>query len=251
MKKCYRIKNWADHFENNRTRTMRVMQWIPVPNKHDGDGYTELVDHENGAAHLGAWLAILQVASKCGQRGTLLRDNGTPHTPRTISRQTRLPESIIEDALARLCSDDIEWLEVVDYKDDAGTPHKSAPSAHVTDEEEKGMERKGMEGKQQHAEGVPKKPSQKELYLAYQNDKALVWSWLLSSCEQLNEKNFSLETFIRIEQCFKYAPAWLAVQKIADAMTTAIIDNPRRVSGYVRSIWADIDLQEGKKGGSK
>jgi hypothetical protein len=34
----------------------------------DGDGYTELVDHDDGAAHLGAWCAIVQIASKCDPR---------------------------------------------------------------------------------------------------------------------------------------------------------------------------------------
>ncbi len=34
------IRNWSENFENNRTRDLKEMKWIPVPNKHDGDGYT-------------------------------------------------------------------------------------------------------------------------------------------------------------------------------------------------------------------
>ena len=141
MSKLYRIKNW-ENFENNRTRKMKQMMWIPVPNKHDGDGYTELVDRKNGAAMLGAWLAILQVASKCEKRGTLLRDNGTPHAPKSIARLTRLDESTIGEAITLLCCDEVGWLEVVDAQRVAVECAKGAPIAHPTDEEEKGIEEK-------------------------------------------------------------------------------------------------------------
>ena len=149
MSELYRIKNW-DSFENNRTRKMKQMLWIPVPNKHDGDGYTELVDREDGAAMLGAWLAILQVASKCSVRGTLLRDNGNPHSPKTISRLTRLKEDVISQALELLLSDEIGWLEVVDTAVLAGGRALTSPIARPTDEEEKEEnrieEKEGVEG---------------------------------------------------------------------------------------------------------
>lgn len=153
--KLYQIKGWDEHFENNRTRNMKNMQWIPVANKHDGDGYTELVDRDNGAEMLGAWLAILQVASKCGERGTLMRDNGTPHTPKTISRLTRLKEGVICKALTLLCSPEIDWLQVVDSQRSAGGCGEVAPIAHPTDEEGKGRkEEKGREEKVKEASQI-------------------------------------------------------------------------------------------------
>ncbi len=60
-----RICDWDTLYENNRTRGYKKLNWVPIPNRMDGDGYTELVDHPNGAAHLGAWIAIVQVASRC------------------------------------------------------------------------------------------------------------------------------------------------------------------------------------------
>ena len=60
-----RVKDWNLLFENNRTRGLKHLDWVPMPNKMDSDGYTELVDHPNGAAHLGAWFAIVQIASRC------------------------------------------------------------------------------------------------------------------------------------------------------------------------------------------
>jgi hypothetical protein len=111
--KVYRVKGWRDYFENNRTRTMDVMRWVPIPNKHDGDGYTEMVDGPDGAAIYGAWVALVQVASKCHPRGTLLRDNKTPHTPESIARVTRLPVKSIEKVIQKAASGSVGWLEVV------------------------------------------------------------------------------------------------------------------------------------------
>jgi hypothetical protein len=33
----YRIRNWSELYENNRTRQLVDMQWVPIPNKHDGN----------------------------------------------------------------------------------------------------------------------------------------------------------------------------------------------------------------------
>ncbi len=107
----YRIKDWIKNYENNRTRDLKEMQFVLFPNRMDGDGYTSLLDHPNGAAHLGAWCALVQVASKCTPRGTLIRSNGRPHTPETLSRITRIPATIFEEVLSRLAGEEIGWIE--------------------------------------------------------------------------------------------------------------------------------------------
>lgn len=113
----YRIKDWGKNYENNRTRDLKKMEFVLIPNRMDGDGYTALVDHPEGAAHFGAWLAIAQVASRCEPRGTLIRSNGKPHTPDSLSRITRLPAALFQAALERLSGEEIGWLE--------GIPHQS------------------------------------------------------------------------------------------------------------------------------
>lgn len=113
----YRIKDWEKNFENHKTRILKNLAWVPFPNKHDGDGYTELIgDHPNGVAHYGVWCALVQVASKCSPRGTLLRDENRPHTADTLSRMTRIPPQIITEALERL-SGTVKWMEVVTEKE--------------------------------------------------------------------------------------------------------------------------------------
>lgn len=105
-----RVRNWDALYENNRTRILKRMEWVPIPNSLAGDGYTELVDHPNAAAHLGAWLAIVQVASLCKPRGVLLRSNGQPHDAASLARITRLPVDVFYEVLPRLLS--IGWLEL-------------------------------------------------------------------------------------------------------------------------------------------
>lgn len=142
------------------------MAWIPVPNSHDGDGYTTLVDRENGAAFLGAWLAILQVASKCDPRGTLLRDSRTfmregaegstvprkPHDAASISRMTRLPVEIIQQTLD-VCVKECNWLQISGSQEAAEIPHPPAEIPHPS--AKKGMEGNGRERTEGNGRAVP------------------------------------------------------------------------------------------------
>ena len=91
----WRIKDWGKHFEKNRTRELRSMLWVPVPTKMDGDGYTELLDHPNGAAHYGAWIACVHVAAKSQVRGTLMRDRCEAHNFESLARITRVPKVVL------------------------------------------------------------------------------------------------------------------------------------------------------------
>lgn len=144
----YRIVSWNDNFENNRTRELVKMRWVPVPNAFDGDSYTVFVDHKDGAAYLGAWLAIVQVASKCDTRGTLVRHNGKPHTSATLSRMTRLPEKLFDKVIDRLCSEDVGWLEIIGTHGDTEIPHVPAtiPQEPAQKEGRKGIEKKEVYG---------------------------------------------------------------------------------------------------------
>lgn len=148
-----RVRDWAEKFENNRTKEIKDLKWVPTPNKHDGDGYTELVEHENGAAHFGCWNAIVQVASKCEPRGTLLRDTGKPHDSASLARMTRLPEPMLREAIERLIV--IGWLEseVVGTQGVESIPAMTPQDgAAITQEPAlNGMEWNGMEEKEHSA----------------------------------------------------------------------------------------------------
>ncbi len=122
-----RVKNWAQHFENNRTRELQTMRWLPLPVKQDGDGYTELLDHENGAAHYGAWVAILCVAAKSQARGILMRDAARAHDCASLARVTRIARATLDEAIERLIS--VGWLERVDIAEKELTTASQEPAS--------------------------------------------------------------------------------------------------------------------------
>jgi len=152
--KVYSIKNWATLYENNRTRELKRLDWVPVPNNHDGEGYTLILAQQDGPALFGAWMAILQVASRCGKRGTLLRDTGKPHDAISLARLTRFPEDLMSRALNFFAGEDMQWLEVSDPEGDSPSsaspcdiPAPSCENVASPCPVRKGMEWKGTEEK--------------------------------------------------------------------------------------------------------
>jgi hypothetical protein len=106
----YRIKDWSQHFENSRSRVVENLRWVSVPNRHDGEGYSIVMEQENAAELFAAWVLIIQVASKCRVRGTLTRDDGTPLTARALSLKTKAPERWFINALDFFTHNTL-WLE--------------------------------------------------------------------------------------------------------------------------------------------
>ena len=182
MGTCIEIVDWDIHYENYRTRELKKMAWVPMPNRHDGDGYTRLMDHPNGAAHFGAWCALVEVASRCESaidtgngtgryrdsgkydnskhphgRGLLMRKNGEPHDAISLERMTRVPVSIWDEVLERLVT--IGWIRYCeisvlatdevpthyrDGTDDIGSkPWHDAGEHRMNGTEMNGNERKG------------------------------------------------------------------------------------------------------------
>jgi len=154
----YRIKDWAEQYENNRSRELKKLDWFAMPNKQDGDGYTYLVELENGAAIFGAWCACAQIASRCDPRGTLLRDNKKPHDAQSLARMSRLPAGIIQAMLEVCLSEEVNWLETIDNIEVIDLPAPAGEIPAPSREIPAGgcLEGKGREGK----EGEGKKGSE-------------------------------------------------------------------------------------------
>lgn len=143
----YRVRDWNEHFENNRSRELKHLDWVPMPNRMDGDGYTELLDHAEGPAHFGCWCALVEIASRCEIRGTLSRDGAGPHNAASLARISRMPRQLWETVLKRL-TDEIRWLEVIEETATSEIPHPPATIPHPPAEKclWNGTERKGTEG---------------------------------------------------------------------------------------------------------
>lgn len=143
------VRDWITKYENNRSKALKRLDWVPIPNRMDGKGYFELLDHPNGASHFGAWIAIVEIASRCQTRGTLSED-GQGFSPTDLFRMSRIPSVIFEEVLPRLL--EIGWLEKevqLNQQPDkiqqggAGIQHLSADNRPLKGREGKGTEANG------------------------------------------------------------------------------------------------------------
>ena len=105
----YRVREWAALYETATTRKRKQLGWVLVPNRHDSLGYNQLISRPDGLEMFAAWVLILQVASRCAERGLLVSDTGKPYTAADISAKTRAPKDKIDAALGVLV--EIGWLE--------------------------------------------------------------------------------------------------------------------------------------------
>jgi len=144
--KTYRIAGWDELYENSNSRKIKDLKFVPVRNKHDGEGYNKIVKHADGIAIFTGWILILQVASKCEPRGTLIKDNGKAHDSESLSDKTRVKPEIFDKAIPVLL--EIEWLEMTVSQD---TENKevieiSQDSGKISQQGGKVSENSGVEG---------------------------------------------------------------------------------------------------------
>jgi hypothetical protein len=109
MSTTYRVRDWALLFETAETRKLKHLTWVPIPTKHDGKGYRRLM--KAGPLNYAAWLLIVQVASKCPQRG-LLADQDGPLEVQDLAIKTDFPAKAFAAAIPHLL--EIGWLEALD-----------------------------------------------------------------------------------------------------------------------------------------
>lgn len=173
--KLYRIKDWAAHFENNRTKELKTLTWVPFSNKHDGDGYTALMTHKNGEGLFGAFVAIVQVASKCDPRGTLLRGPAMPHNAASLARMTRFSEKTIQQCLDVCSGAEIGWIicEITNENRNLACP-RDVPACKCGGVAEECLEGKGREGKGTEGEEPAPPPfySEARIILHWLNEKS-------------------------------------------------------------------------------
>ncbi len=147
----YRIKNWAKHFENSKSRQIDSLSWVPVPNKHDGEGFRTIITESDGLVLYGCWHLILQVASKCHPRGTLVREDGTPHTAKSIAIKTGCGNPAAIQRTLDFCSSlEVGWIELLTKE---VTPKCPSSDTQVTPPCPR-TEGNGTEGNGTHTEGA-------------------------------------------------------------------------------------------------
>ena len=144
--KLYKIRNWNALFENNRSRTVTKLSWVSIPNRHDGENFTNIVQNEDGAMIFSGFILMVEVASKCNPRGTLIKADGTPHTPPSLSLKTRAPEKWFASAINFL-EKYTDWLEVQELPNTLSGNCQEPVTALSADCNERRERREGKEGK--------------------------------------------------------------------------------------------------------
>lgn len=123
----YRIVEWDHHYEvsqSKRAERPEKLAWVAIPNKHDGKGFRRVARQTDAADLFAAWVLILEVASKCAPRGTLIDSDGHLNAM-DLADKTGFPERIFQRAFHFFTDSEngVRWLEIV-----AGTETKPAPS---------------------------------------------------------------------------------------------------------------------------
>jgi len=209
--KAYRVKGWAAIYENNRSRTVKELRWVPVPNKFDGEGFKRVMQHDRASDIFAGFILLLQVASRCQPRGTLIRD-GRPHDASSLALKTGGRREWFEIALEVLSAPEIGWLEVFEVPDNqviARDCHRPVsqpaadchrPVSQVTMNGREGMEGDGM---------PPAKLSEAEIV---KYDGALKRAKIeLQKLGSLNDHDKGSKNYKRIGELRVYIPKLLKI----------------------------------------
>lgn len=152
----YEIKNWDRIFENAESRKCKKLNWVPIPNKWDGLGFSRLRKHKNFVVAFAGWSLITQIASKMPQRGILVTADGWELSPVDMADLTGCPEDVFSKALEVLCAPEIGWIIRKDSEnlperpdapeDNPDTSGQTPGTSGQTPVEQKGTEQKEKKG---------------------------------------------------------------------------------------------------------
>lgn len=110
----YQIKDWDQHYENNKSRERPRLSWCAIPNKQDGLGYKRLLAMKDGEAAYGCFVATVLAASKARTRNGWLTDdgsqNGVPWDAKAISLKTGFSVKTASNMLQYCTMREIGWI---------------------------------------------------------------------------------------------------------------------------------------------
>jgi hypothetical protein len=109
----YKIAKWSTLYENNESRKLKKLQWVPIPTGMDSSGYQALLDHfgDRAPALYGTWIGLVTIAANCHDRGILRNSRGIPLTISHLSRMTGFDAGLFSELFAWASSPEVGWLE--------------------------------------------------------------------------------------------------------------------------------------------
>lgn len=189
----YKIRDWEKLFETCETKKLVHLRWVPIPNKHDGKSFRRIASMENSSDIFTAWMLILQIASKCSPRGTLI-DGNIPIDTEDMSIMTGFPEKIFKEALKVLSNGKIDWIEAVNPGESPGTPGESAAEGRKEGNRIEGKELGNLEGFSTFWEIYPKsvdKDACKKVWRSLKLDAQTIEKIILSVKVKLKDKEWT------------------------------------------------------------
>ena len=155
----FTIANWESQFENAQSRKLKALAWVPIPNGHDSLAYCRLIKRKDGPEIFTAWILMVQLASRCAERGVLASSDGRPYAADDMAVKSRAPERLFTKALPELIR--MGWIESDGELAESATPLAEFPTPPadggrlVAANRREGKEQKGKE--MPAPEPVPKK----------------------------------------------------------------------------------------------
>lgn len=128
------VIGWRDIFEVGRTRSIDHQIACLIPNKQNGEGYTQLLDMENGEAMYGAFCAMILLLSKQpadSRNGWLTEDGlpkGIPYDADILAEGIKFSANTVTQMLTAVVKD-IGWL--VDHSSKAKAELVKYPGKRV------------------------------------------------------------------------------------------------------------------------
>lgn len=122
MDQVYVIRRWDEGgFVKSGQNSRGSIPWVALPTKHDGKGFLRLSIVDPDGSVYGIWALTAAVAAKLTKNQNIppgvLADEDGPLSVEDIALKIRRTVASVRNAFNVLCSDDIRWLELVDYND--------------------------------------------------------------------------------------------------------------------------------------
>lgn len=112
------IKNWNEHYENFKSRSIDKLGWVPIPNDISGVKICRIMTEPDGLAAFGLFILLVEIASRSAKprEGWLTdngREDGNPMTIDELSFMLRRDASELSKLIQVLTNQRIGW--VVDH----------------------------------------------------------------------------------------------------------------------------------------
>lgn len=105
-----KIRDWDTHFERDRTKQWKHLEWVPIPNKQ-GSGFRKIMKQPNGLEIFSCWIVLVEVASTCTPRGDLSKYNLDDLSDLCMINGEKLIVGI------KYLSEVLDWIEIIENLD--------------------------------------------------------------------------------------------------------------------------------------